>query len=195
MDDNCEKEHGALASALCRFVSLKEFKLTNDDNCWACLDDAIKALIGHSELRKLTILSIQIGRKEYAALATLLQTPRSKLAALHLLNARIDNQWVNMLASGLAGNSTLIELKIKGTDKITEIGWQKILTAFPMCKVEKLAVSSGGNDVNHAVILSLSNSLLHNTTLRTLDLNNNGNITIVGWNIFFWLLWDSNSTL
>jgi hypothetical protein len=48
VDDNCEREHGALASALRRFVSLKEFKLTNDDNRWACLDDAIETLIGHS---------------------------------------------------------------------------------------------------------------------------------------------------
>jgi hypothetical protein len=80
VDDNCEREHGALASALRRFVSLKEFKLTNDDNRWACLDIAIEVLIGHSELRKLTILSIQIGRKGCAALATLLQTPRLELA-------------------------------------------------------------------------------------------------------------------
>jgi hypothetical protein len=64
-----------------------------------------------------------------------------------------------------------------------------------MCKVEKFAISSGGNDVNHTVILSLSNPLLHNTTLKTLDQSDNGNITIVGWNILFRLLWDSNSTL
>jgi hypothetical protein len=64
-----------------------------------------------------------------------------------------------------------------------------------MCKVEKLSISSGGNDVNHTVILSLSNPLLHNTTLKTLDLSNNGNIMIVGWNILFQLLRDSNSTL
>jgi hypothetical protein len=52
MNDTCEREHGALASALQRFASLKEFKFTNDDNCWACLDIAIAALIGHSGCAK-----------------------------------------------------------------------------------------------------------------------------------------------
>ena len=195
VDDNCEREHGALASALKRFASLKEFKFTNDDNRWACLDNAIAALIGHSGLRKLTITNVQMERKGCAALAKLLQTPKSKLTALHLLDTRISDQWVNIFASGLSRNSTLTELEIRGAGEVTVSGWQAILAAFPQCEVKKLAISSGGNEVNDTVILSLSNALLNKTTLKTLDLSDNGSITIVGWNVLFQLLQGSNSAL
>jgi hypothetical protein len=195
VDDNCEREHGALAAALQRFVSLKEFKFTNDDNRWACLDNAIAALIGHSGLVKLTISNVQIESEGCAALAKLLQTPRSELKALHLLDARINDQWVNTFASGLSRNSTLKELEIRGAEEITEIGWQAIVAAIPKCEVKKLAISSGGNEVNDTVILSLSNSLLNNTTVKTLDLSENGSVTIAGWNVLFRRLRDSDSAL
>ena len=195
VDDNCEKEHGALASALKKFASLKEFKFTNDDNRWTCLDNAIAALIGHSGLRKLTISNVQIERKGCAALAALLQRPRSELTALHLLDARINDQWVNIFASGLSGNSTLTELEIRGAGEVTVFGWQAILAAFSKCKVKNLAISSAGNEVNDTVILSLSNALLHKFTLKTLDLSDNRSITIAGWNVLFQLLQGSNSAL
>ena len=159
-----------MASALQRFASLKEFKFTNDDNRWACLDNAIAALIGHSGLRKLTITNVQIERKGCAALAKLLQTPKSKLTALHLLDTCIIDQSVNLFASCLSRKSTLMELEIRGAGEVTVSGWQAILAAFPQCEVKKLAISSGGNEVNDTVILSLSNALLNKTTLKTLDL-------------------------
>jgi hypothetical protein len=73
--------------------------------------------------RKLTIMNVQIKRKGCAALAKLLQTPTSELTAVHLLDARIHNQWVNIFASGLSRNSTLTELEIRGAGEVTVSGW------------------------------------------------------------------------
>ena len=102
---------------------------------------------------------------------------------------------MNLFASGLSRNSTLTELEIRGAGEVTVSGWQAILAAFPQCEVKKLAISSGGNEVNDTVILSLSNALLNKTTLKTLDLSDNWSITTVGWNVLFQLLQGSNSAL
>ena len=130
MNDNCEKEHGALASAIQRFASLKEFKFTNDynDNCWACLDNAIAVLIGIQETYNNECSDQEEGMCRTGKATS---TPTSELTAVHLLDARIHNQWVNIFASGLSRNSTLTELEIRGAGKVTVSGWQAILSAFP----------------------------------------------------------------
>ena len=97
-----------------------------------------------------------------------------------LLDARINDQWVNIFRSGLSRNSTHTELEIRSTGKVTVFGWQAILSTLPNCKVKKHAIPSGENEVNDTVILSLSNALLNKTTLKPLDLSDNGSITIVG---------------
>ena len=180
----CEK----LVSSLQRFDSLREFTLSSDRGSSA--DDVIDALIEHHTcLRKLTIKGMDIGRIGCAALAT------SSLTELHLhlqYGVHINEDGARAFAAGLARNATLKVLGIEGARKITDISWQSIFSAFSTCKVESLDLVH--NYLTDATVQTLSNALLHNTTLKSLSLGSNkkctnsGVITLItnaGWfNLF-----------
>jgi hypothetical protein len=191
--------HRELITALRRFASLKEFKLSiyhdaigrpGYNNVFA--DDIINVLIVyHTGLRKLKIAGFHIGSQGCAALST------SSLTELYVdglevqagLNTSrggrvfttglVNEEGARVLASGLARNITLKELKIISSSKISENTWQTIFTAFSTCKVESLILYSNG--LNDATLQSLSNALLHNTTLKSLNLGSNRAITNAGW--------------
>jgi len=67
---------------------------------------------------------------------------------------------------------------------------------FPLCLVEKLDIKS--NMLNDSIVLTITNALLRNTILKTLDLSysiGGGGITIASWGSLFNLLQGSNSAL
>jgi hypothetical protein len=72
----------------------------------------VESLIGNIGLRKLTLSGIQIGKRGFAALATLLQNPSSNLTALNLLGNTIDDKETSIVANGLARNNLLMMLDI-----------------------------------------------------------------------------------
>jgi Ran GTPase-activating protein (RanGAP) involved in mRNA processing and transport len=190
--------HRELITALRRFASLKEFKLSihydaigrpGYNNVFA--DDVINVLIEyHTGLRKLKIAGFHIGSQGCAALSTSSITELyidglEVLAGLNTSRGRvfttglINEEGARVLANGLARNTKLKELKIMFSSKISENTWQTIFTAFSMCKVESLILHSNG--LNDATLQSLSNALLHNTTLKSLNLGSNRAITNAGW--------------
>ena len=85
--------HYPIYSALLLFHSLKEFKLDNDpDTSFVTVfyaDDVIKALNGHTCLRKLSLSGVIIEMKGCTELANLRQNPMSNLTTLHLDNCNI----------------------------------------------------------------------------------------------------------
>jgi hypothetical protein len=49
--------------------------------------------------------------------------------------------------------------------------------------------------MNEKAVTSLSDALLHNTTMKTLNLEGNRSITLAGWNAIFRLLRNPNFAL
>ena len=167
-----------MVSALRRFHSLQEVKLSHHSprNNGVCVDEVIDALTEyHTGLKKLTIEGFRMGRKGCAALAT------SSLTELHLQHGvHINDEGARAFANGLAKNTALKVLEIiHSARNIPEIAWQSIFSAFSTGKVESLILHS--NELNDASMQSLSNALLHNTTLKWLSLCSNRAITNAGW--------------
>jgi Ran GTPase-activating protein (RanGAP) involved in mRNA processing and transport len=79
------------------------------------------------------------------------------------------------------------------TTDITDIGWQSIFAALLSSRLEKLNLHS--NNMNEKAVTSLSDALLHNTTMKTLNLEGNRIITLAGWNAIFRLLRNPNFAL
>jgi Ran GTPase-activating protein (RanGAP) involved in mRNA processing and transport len=168
-----------MVSALRRFHSLKEVRLSHfshtSRNNGVCVDYVINALIEHhTDLTKLIITGMDIGRGGCAALAT------SSLNELHLQYCPyIDDEGASIFAAGLARNTTLKVLSINGARNITDIAWQSIFTAFSTCKVESLILDSNG--LNDTTIHPLTNAFCRNTTLKSLNLSRNWGVTNSGW--------------
>ena len=165
-----------MVSALRRFHSLKEVRLSHHSprNNGVCVDEVIDALTEyHTGLRKVTIERFRMGRKGCSALAT------SSLTELHLqYGVHINDEGARAFANGLARNATLKVLGIEGARKITDISWQSIFSAFSTCKVESLFLFH--NYLTDATVQTLSNALLHNTTLKSLSLGSNKKYTNSG---------------
>jgi hypothetical protein len=105
--DGNEASLGAMESTLRRFCSLKELILVNNNYDWTYIDGVVKALVSHPGLRKLILHDIQNGRRGCAALAAILQNPRSNLTALHLQGYAFNDEEASIFAAGLAKNNTL----------------------------------------------------------------------------------------
>jgi Ran GTPase-activating protein (RanGAP) involved in mRNA processing and transport len=176
-DLHCPLQRETLVSSLRRFDSLKEFKLSSQHSrsLGVSVDEVIDALIGqHTGLRKLTIDGFYIGRGGCAALAT------SPLTELYLMCCkRIDDEGARAFATGLASNTTLKVLKIDNERCIAK----NICQSFTTCKVESLILFA--TPLTDATMLTLSNALLHNSTLKSLSLNSNferhRELTNSGW--------------
>ena len=191
----------SLCAILRRFHSLKEFELTYDYDYTGeicSVDGVIEALIGHTALKKLRVsgnLQIHLG---CAALATLLQNPRSELTALAIsFIEHVGDEGAGTFANGLSGNTSLKTLDMSGLRGVTQIGWQAIFASLPTCKVEKIKI--GFTDMNDACLQTLSNALIRSTSLKTLkfsrhDLSRHG-ITLAGWTDLFQILRHPNQPL
>ncbi len=115
----------------------------------------------------------------------------SYLPELHL-PTRINDEGAKILETGLVKNVALVKLQIRCGSLVTDIGWQSITTAIPRCKVESLIIQYSLNDTT---VQSLSNALLHHTTLKSLDLFQNEGITAAEWVAFSNVLWVGNTAL
>ena len=168
---------GPLTSALQSFNTLKELIIVEERTYpvpWS-VDSVIEALNGHTGLRKLSCSGDMIGSEGWVALETLLQSPRSNLTTLHLIETRIDaDQGVHIiLANGLAGNATLKDLEIS-YQWLTPTDWQPIFDALHRSRFGLEKLKLGDNNMDDAAVLSLLSVLLrHTTTLKTLDLSGN----------------------
>lgn len=184
------KKHRELISTLEGFHSLKEFKLSTsipfDDRF--SVDAVIDAVLtGHTGLRKLSVQGFLIGRRGCAALA------KSNLIELQL-RTTIDDEGASIFETDIVRNVTLNTLDIGPTRFGTESGRQQsILVAIPRCRVVKLVLQH--SELTDATLQSLSNALLHNTTLKSLDLSGNERITPTGWVTFSNVLREHDTAL
>ncbi len=108
---------------------------------------------------------------------------KSNLTELYL-RTTIDDEGTRTFETDIARNITINTLDIGPTRYGTEhIGRQSsILVAILRCRVVTLVLEHG--DLIDATAKSLSSALLHNTSLKSLNLTKNREITPTGWVAF-----------
>jgi hypothetical protein len=113
------------------------------------------------------------------------------IASMAITECQIDDQGATALATGFSEkNDTLKEISIwhitdiAGTERITKSGWDSIITSIAGSRLEMLDVC-GNRTVTDAVVVTLSNSLLSNGTLKYLDLGGCNSITHTGLRALF----------
>jgi hypothetical protein len=123
------------------------------------------------------------------------------IASMVITECQIDDQGATALATGFSEkNDTLKEISIRsikdiaGTERITENGWDSIVTSIAGSRLEKLD-ASWNRTVTDAVVVTLSNSLLSNGTLNYLDLGGCNSITHTGLRALFQQLHSPHSVL
>ena len=105
---------------------------------------------------------------------------------LSLKNTELGNGQLRILSSGLGVNETLRELNIGTNPAITN--WRAFSSALasPRSRLEKLDLSD--NTMCDLAVLSITNALLINTTIKSLILNSTWSISIVGTNHLYQML-------
>jgi Ran GTPase-activating protein (RanGAP) involved in mRNA processing and transport len=158
----------SLEYALEQFSGLKELTLVSDDGiCIEGADKVIKALAGHTGLRKLSLEDVHIGREGVTNLAAMLLQPSCSLSTLGLeFQYNIDDEIANILASGLNGNVTLTELDLVRCTRLTAIGWKTIFDQLksPSCMIHTLNL--GCNHIHDTALPSLMSTLSNNNTIK-----------------------------
>jgi hypothetical protein len=169
-----EGRFDSLEYALEQFNGLKEMKFSAVSSIDG-VDKCIKALSGHTGLRKLSLVDVQIGREGVTNLAAMLLNPSCSLSTLDLkYQSDIDDEIANILSTGLNGNGTLTELNLRGSlncTHLTAIGWQIIFDQLksPACMIHTLNL--GYNHIHDTSLPSLMSALSNNNTIKDVQLS------------------------
>ena len=147
----------------------------------AAVNEVIDALACHSSLTTLR-LEFEADGKQYhsipmnglESLIAMLRRPSSNLMVLELEGTPMDNLGAYILAAGLLVNASLKEFALHSTH-MTKDGWDAIFAALKKstCTLEKLSIYMSQR-MEDDVLLSLSNALLDNCTLKTLIVRGDG---------------------
>ena len=151
--------------------------------------EIVDALSTQSQLEKLDLRCLNLGRKECAALANLLRSA-ANLQQLNLRNNDIDDEGVDLLVGALA-NSRLGVLNLSN-NSITARGCESLagLLEGPKSNLEELHLSH--NNIGDEGALIFANALANNNNLKKLFLKGN-DITTEGWSSFSKVLCDTSS--
>ena len=144
------------------------------------------ALSGNTELEHLEVGGdVEIGRPGLAALLGLLKTS-SEMKELCLVNGGLNDEHIQAL-SLILKESKLECLSLIRHRAITSQGWSILSEALVgHSTLEELYLR--GNSIGDDVSINFADVLKKNTTLKTLDLASNEDITEVGWLAFADLL-------
>ena len=188
--DGCAR-HFSLALGACN-KSFKKITLSNMQMGDGQLSDIIVALSMHPQLEQIDLASMNIGRNECTALATLLQCTTTELQKLNLNHNRIDDKGLDDLIRSLVNGHQLQGLYLASNQLITTRGWESLSTLLevPNSNLEELVFSS--NNIGDNGALTFANALVGNSKLKNLYLHDNG-ITDEGWASFSQPLCDTTS--
>jgi Ran GTPase-activating protein (RanGAP) involved in mRNA processing and transport len=163
--------------------------LNDSEDFSVALSEIFYALASHFSLTKLSIEQSvfegwqyrQILRNGWESLTALLSKSSSNLMVLELDDTPMDNEGASILAAGQLVNASLKEFSLNSTQQMTENGWDGIFDALKRsaCTLEKLSICMNQR-MEDDVILSLSNALLDNCTLKSLSLWGDDAATIRG---------------
>ena len=180
----------SLAIRTCK--SLKHFTFSYSEIGDGQMVDIILALSVHTQLEKIVLSRMNIGRNECTALATLLRNTIKHLQTLNLVWNNIDDDGVETLVNAMDG-SQLRDLNLSSNATITNEGWKTVsaLLERPGSNLEKLYLSR--NNIGDEGALILANALRGNCELKTLALHDYSGITAEGWTPFLKLLCDTSN--
>ena len=153
-----DEEAAALSSGMAGNVSLKEINLSNNTG---------------------------ITEAGWQALFGTLSNSSCRLERLSLIDNDINDAAAQSLSSALASNTTIKTLDLGEIQGITLTGW-RVLFEFlrsPTCALENLDLRY--NQLNDEVMVSLTEALATNGSLKSLDLSNSNRITGATWQRLF----------
>lgn len=173
----------SLASALSKsklrmvaFISLQ----TSDEKTAALFD----SLNGLQSLLELHAVNIYVQPMGCMALANLLTNPACKIHTLGFYHVGFDVYTVAIIRDALIWNESVTNLNLSGSRVVTTQGWCTFSALFshPMSSLERFELMSTSMD--DVGITRLGDSLAVNTTVKSLVLSKNTNITSAGWQSF-----------
>ena len=155
------------------------------------IDDAAANLLGKAldSLSRLKVLKLgsnyDITTEGWQAIFDTLQSPRCMLQELVLFENGFTDEVVTHLSHSLANNCVLRHLDPSVNSEVTSSGWREFSAVLqnPNSALEK--VDLGYNSIDDDALISFATSLVHNSKLKELILDEDSyediNITIVGW--------------
>ena len=175
-----------LSESLSRFNTLREIELRGRQLRDNEIETLILALASHTSLAGIVFGGNKVGERGVAALAALLNNPRSALAELDLTNCSLnDERAVILAAAALGGNAALRKLDLSQNENITVTGWRAIFTQLhsPQSSLENLTLCA--SSISNAAATSLGNALANNTHLKVLHVSEMRSIAAEGWRSIF----------
>ena len=136
-------------------------------------------------------------------LSMALRNPDSALRKLSIKDNSFEDVVVGALTMALAGNNRLKELVLSHNNEVTEAGWMQLSTL--LCSALEV-IELRGIHINNDIMFAFAEALTNNHMLRelVLELDNENNITIEGYEAFarilcnkssIWSTFTSNHTL
>ena len=172
-------------------TSLKFIYLSNNQIADGELAGIILALSMHPQLEKLDLGSVNVGRNECTALATLLHNTTKHLQTPNLRGNNIDDEGVEILVHAI-DDSQLQVLDLSHNPTITSRGWKTLSTLLELPNSNLKNLDLSHNDLDDEGAFIYANALRENYKLKYLDLSGNG-ISREGWTPFSKLLCDTST--
>lgn len=186
----------ALALKECTSSRLEHFEIFWTDRA----DDEEFALLFNALQRKTSLLRLAFSIDHLesmgcTALANLLKSPPSKIQMLKLRETRMDSNCIEILCNAIITNKSLQKLDLAETGDLSGSGCVSLSTVLshPMCSLEDLSLKD--NEIGDEGMICLGSALAINKTLRRLDLSNNDEISLAGWEEFSTCLATPHSAL
>lgn len=152
-----------------------------------CDDEEIQllryGLMNSTSLRELGLTGVVFTDKGWKVVSEVLMSPVTVLRCLKLSWIELDDECAQVLASGLAHNATLDEVKFTSLSSITAVGWLALVSSLNNPKLQLRVICLNKNDaINDEVVFLLANVLsTSKQTMEELYLCSCPGITDVGW--------------
>ncbi|KAL9182980.1 hypothetical protein ACHAXT_004259 [Thalassiosira profunda] len=138
------------------------------------------ALRSNSALRSLRMgHSDTDGSAGWRGLATALQSPTLPLERIDMKGCELDDEGINSLANGLAGNSKVKELDLSELD-ISSVGWREFFQRIQGSRLALETLILTENDIDDESVSAMVASLGSVSSLKVLGLWMNDSITKPG---------------
>ena len=161
-----------LSSSLTRFDTLEAIEFGDCEFSSTNVELLILALRGHLRLSSIDLSNNTVTGGGLAALASLVSKPNSSLIHLNLRHCSLDDVGAGILASALGRNSTIQHLNLAQNRSITVTGWRSFSAVLQNPNSVLETVNLGFNSIDDDTLVCFANSLINNSKLKELFLDN-----------------------
>ncbi|KAL7520284.1 hypothetical protein ACHAWX_005018 [Stephanocyclus meneghinianus] len=152
-----------------------------------CDDEEIQllrdGLMNNTSLTELGLTGVVFTDKGWKVVSEVLMSPVTALRCLDLFWIELNDECAQVLASGLAHNATLDDVKFTSLSSITAVGWLALVSSLNNPKLQLRVIGLNCNNaINDEVAFLLANVLARcKQTMEELHLSRCLAITDVGW--------------